>query len=142
MISAAAGLAAGGYIPFASTFAKFLGRGYDQIEMAAITRANIKIVGSHAGVSLGADGPSQMGLPDLAFFRSYHAHGRWLRPAGVRVLPAGRRGGGLSAARELMANIDGMCYMRTHPAGRGAALQAGRDVRGRRLQACWSKATP
>src|SRR5690606_26585759 len=50
MVSVAAGLAAGGYIPFASTFAKFLARAYDQIEMAAITRANIKLVGSHSGV--------------------------------------------------------------------------------------------
>lgn len=70
MISAAVGLAAAGYVPFVSSFAKFLSRGFDQIEMAAITRANIKIVGSHAGISLAADGPSQMSLPDMAFFRS------------------------------------------------------------------------
>jgi transketolase len=66
MVSAAAGLAAAGYIPFASSFAKFLARAYDQVEMASISRANIKLVGSHAGVSLAADGPSQMGLLDAA----------------------------------------------------------------------------
>ncbi|MHC4676675.1 MAG: transketolase, partial [Planctomycetota bacterium] len=60
MISVAVGLAAGGMIPFASSFAKFLARAYDQLEMASITRANINISGSHSGISLGADGPSQM----------------------------------------------------------------------------------
>jgi transketolase len=58
-------------VPFCSTFAKFVTRGYDQIEMAVNSGANIKIVGSHAGVSLAADGPSQMSLPDVAWFRSF-----------------------------------------------------------------------
>jgi transketolase len=71
MISVAAGLAAGGRIPFASTFAKFVTRAYDQIEMAINSGANLKIVGSHAGVSLAADGPSQMSLPDIAWFRAF-----------------------------------------------------------------------
>ncbi|UCE60955.1 MAG: transketolase [Phycisphaerales bacterium] len=70
MISAAAGLSAAGKIPFASSFAKFIARGTDQIDMAAISRANIKIVGSHSGISLGADGPSQMSVSDMAYFRS------------------------------------------------------------------------
>src|SRR5262249_14291676 len=71
MISVAAGAAAAGKIPFCSTFAKFVERAYDQVEMAIIGGANIKITGSHAGVTLAADGPSQMSLPDVAFFRSF-----------------------------------------------------------------------
>jgi transketolase len=66
MVGAAAGLSASGYIPFAATFACFLTRAYDFIRMAAISGANIKLMGSHAGVSIGEDGPSQMGLEDLA----------------------------------------------------------------------------
>src|SRR5439155_10983488 len=60
MFSTAAGLSAAGKIPFCSTFAKFVMRGYDQIEMAIIGGANLKITGSHAGVTLAADGPSQI----------------------------------------------------------------------------------
>ncbi len=71
MISVAAGISAAGKVPFVSTFAKFVTRAYDQIEMAILSGANIKVVGSHAGVSLAADGPSQMGLPDIAWFRSF-----------------------------------------------------------------------
>ncbi|MBK8914254.1 MAG: transketolase [Phycisphaerales bacterium] len=70
MVSAAAGFAAAGYIPFANSFAKFIARAYDQVELASISRANIKLVGSHAGISLAADGPSQMAVADVAFFRS------------------------------------------------------------------------
>ncbi|MBI4401940.1 MAG: transketolase [Nitrospirae bacterium] len=66
MIGAAVGLAACGKIPFAATFACFLTRAYDFIRMAAISRSNIKLVGTHVGVSIGEDGPSQMGLEDLA----------------------------------------------------------------------------
>ena len=70
MVAAAVGLAAMGKIPFVSTFAAFLTRAYDQIRMAAISQANIKLCGSHAGVSIGEDGPSQMGLEDFAMFRA------------------------------------------------------------------------
>ncbi|HEX2973310.1 MAG TPA: transketolase, partial [Tepidisphaeraceae bacterium] len=70
MVSVAAGLAAAGKIPFCSTFGKFFIRAYDQIEMAIISGANFKLTGSHVGVTLAADGPSQMALPDVAFFRS------------------------------------------------------------------------
>ncbi|KKS47890.1 transketolase [Candidatus Gottesmanbacteria bacterium RIFCSPLOWO2_02_FULL_42_29] len=70
MVGAAVGFAKLGYIPFVSTFAAFLTRGFDQIRMAAVSGANIKICGSHAGVSIGEDGPSQMGLEDLAMFRA------------------------------------------------------------------------
>jgi transketolase len=66
MIGTAAGLASQGKIPFAATFACFLTRAYDFIRMAAISHSNIKLMGSHAGVSIGEDGPSQMGLEDLA----------------------------------------------------------------------------
>lgn len=70
MVGAAVGAAECGKIPFASSFACFLSRAYDFIRMAAIGRANVKFCGSHAGVSIGEDGPSQMGLEDLAMFRA------------------------------------------------------------------------
>ena len=70
LVAAAVGLQVRGYKPFASTFAAFLSRAYDFVRMAAISRANIKLVGSHAGVSIGQDGPSQMALEDLAAFRA------------------------------------------------------------------------
>jgi transketolase len=70
MIGAAMGLAARGAIPFPSTFACFLSRAYDFIRMAAISRVGIKMAGSHAGVSIGEDGPSQMALEDLAMCRA------------------------------------------------------------------------
>ncbi len=113
MISAAVGLAAGGKIPFVSSFGKFLVRGYDQLEMAVISNANIKLCGSHAGVSLAADGPSQMGLPDLAFMRSF-AHSR--RVDGAPAIRFFQPCDAVSAFKltELMANTDGLCYMRTH----------------------------
>ncbi|WP_414545403.1 transketolase [Nostoc sp. CCY0012] len=70
MVAAAVGLQVRGYKPFASTFAAFLTRAYDFVRMAAVSRANIKLVGSHAGVSIGQDGPSQMALEDLAAFQA------------------------------------------------------------------------
>ena len=70
MIGAAMGLAARGAIPFPSTFSAFLTRAYDFIRMAAIGNNNIKMAGSHAGVSIGEDGPSQMALEDLAMMRA------------------------------------------------------------------------
>jgi transketolase len=66
MLGAAAGLAACGKIPFVATFAAFFTRAYDFIRMAAISQSNIKLVGTHVGVSIGEDGPSQMGLEDIA----------------------------------------------------------------------------
>ena len=72
MVAAAVGLQVRGYNPFASTFAAFLSRAYDFIRMAAISQANIKLCGSHAGVSIGEDGPSQMALEDLAMMRAVH----------------------------------------------------------------------
>jgi len=113
MISVASGLAASGRIPFASSFAKFIARAADQIDLAAITRANIKIVGSHAGVSLGADGPSQMAVSDVAYFRSLT---RTEVEAGRPLCRLFQPSDAVSAYRcvELMANTNGLCYMRTH----------------------------
>lgn len=113
MFSAAVGLSAAGYIPFASTFGKFVARGYDQIEMANISRANLKIVGSHAGITLAADGPSQMALLDVAFFRAYSSV-----LADDRVSPlcwCFHPADAVSAyhCTRLMVELPGMCYLRT-----------------------------
>jgi len=69
MVGMGMGMAAKGYIPFIATFAAFLSRAHDQVRMAAYSFANLKLCGSHVGVSIGEDGPSQMGLEDLAIFR-------------------------------------------------------------------------
>jgi transketolase len=112
MFSVAAGLSAGGKIPFCSTFAKFVTRAYDQIEMAINSGANFKITGSHAGVTLAADGPSQMSLPDVAFFRSFCHTKNYDGDVAVRYFfPADA----VSCFKitELMANVKGCCYQRT-----------------------------
>jgi len=70
MIATAVGMSVRGFVPFAATFAAFLSRAYDFIRMSAISKANIRLCGSHAGVSIGEDGPSQMALEDLAMMRS------------------------------------------------------------------------
>lgn len=70
MIGMASGIACAGKIPVAATFASFLTRAHDQIRMAAISRLPLRIIGTHAGVSIGEDGPSQMGLEDIALFRT------------------------------------------------------------------------
>ncbi|MFF2846457.1 transketolase [Streptomyces sp. NPDC058001] len=72
LVAAAVGMRARGYVPFASTFAAFLTRAHDFIRMAAASEASIQLVGSHAGVSIGQDGPSQMGLEDLAMMRALY----------------------------------------------------------------------
>jgi transketolase len=72
MIAAAVGMQVRGWRPFASTFAAFFTRAYDFIRMAAVSRADLRLVGSHAGVSIGEDGPSQMGLEDLSALRAVH----------------------------------------------------------------------
>jgi transketolase len=72
MIATAVGMSVRHYVPFASTFAAFLSRAYDFIRMAAISQANIRLSGSHAGVEIGEDGPSQMALEDLAAMRAVH----------------------------------------------------------------------
>ncbi|MBV9421439.1 MAG: transketolase [Solirubrobacterales bacterium] len=73
MLAAAVGIQVRGWVPFASTFAAFFTRAYDFIRMAAISRANIRLSGSHAGVSIGEDGPSQMALEDFAAMRAVHS---------------------------------------------------------------------
>src|SRR5256886_5415459 len=72
MVAAAVGMQVVGLIPFASTFAAFMTRAFDFVRMAAISRASIRLCGSHAGVSIGEDGPSQMALEDLAMMRAVH----------------------------------------------------------------------
>jgi transketolase len=102
MIGAAGGLAACGKIPFASTFAAFFTRAYDFIRMAAISQANIKLVGTHVGVSIGEDGPSQMGLEDIAMMAA--------QPGMTVLYPSD----GTSTYRlvEAAANHKGMVYLR------------------------------
>jgi transketolase len=103
MVGAAAGLASLGKIPFASSFACFLTRAYDFIRMASISQAGVKLCGSHAGVSIGEDGPSQMALEDLAMMRAV---------AGSTVLYPSD---GVSAERlvALAAKTPGIVYLRT-----------------------------
>ncbi|WP_329294924.1 transketolase [Streptomyces pseudovenezuelae] len=106
MVAAAVGLAARGWVPYAGTFAAFLTRAYDFVRMASISGAGLNLVGSHAGVAIGQDGPSQMGLEDLAMMRAIH---------GSTVLyPCDAN----QTARLIagMADLDGIRYLRT---GRG-----------------------
>lgn len=90
-------------VPFTSTFATFYTRAFDQLRMAAISQANIKCCGSHCGVSIGEDGPSQMGLEDIAMFRTL--------PGSTVFYPSDA----VSAERacELAANTQGICFIRT-----------------------------
>jgi transketolase len=112
MFSAAAGLSAGGKLPFCSTFAKFVARGYDQIEMALNSRANFKIVGSHIGANIGPDGPSQMGLTDVAWFRSFTTMRRQDGNPGFYLLQPSDAYQAYALTLK-MAEYDGPCYMRT-----------------------------
>ena len=73
LVGAAVGLQVRNYKAFASTFAAFLSRAYDFVRMTAISRGNIKLVGSHAGVSIGQDSPSQMALEDIASLRAVYS---------------------------------------------------------------------
>jgi transketolase len=103
MVAAAVGMQVRGWRPFASTFAAFFARAYDFTRMAAISQANMCLAGSHAGVSIGEDGPSQMALEDLASFRAVH---------GSTVLYPSCAN---QTARlvEQMAGRDGIVYVRT-----------------------------
>ena len=103
MVGMAAGLAAQRFVPFASTFACFLTRAADQLRMAAISRSNLKVCGSHAGVSIGEDGASQMGLEDLALFRAL--------PESVVLYPAD--GASADACVQLAGVHHGLVYIRT-----------------------------
>jgi transketolase len=103
MVAAAVGIQVRGWVPFASTFACFLSRAYDFIRMAAVSRADIRLSGSHAGVSIGEDGPSQMALEDLAAFRAVGGS-TVLYPSDANQTAR------LVAA---MADLDGISYIRT-----------------------------
>jgi len=103
LVSAAIGMQVRHYVSFASTFAAFMSRAYDFIRMAAISRANLRLCGSHAGVSIGADGPSQMALEDLAMMRAVH---------GSTVLYP-RDANQTIKLVELMAQQPGISYLRS-----------------------------
>lgn len=115
MISVGVGLAARGKVPFLSSFACFLSRAYDQVRMAAISRSSIKLCGSHCGVSIGEDGPSQMALEDIAAFRAVHGS--------VILYPSDA----FSAERltEEAARIPGITYIRTSRPKTGFLYSAG-----------------
>ncbi|MBI5126847.1 transketolase [Candidatus Roizmanbacteria bacterium] len=103
LTSVAVGLQKIGFLPFISTFAAFLTRSFDQLRMAQYSRADLKVVGSHAGVSIGQDGPSQMGLEDITMMRSI-LNSIVLYPAdGV----SGRK------LTRLISNHQGLSYLRT-----------------------------
>ncbi len=103
MVSAAVGMSVRHRVPFASSFAAFLTRAYDFIRMAAISRANIRLSGSHAGVSIGEDGPSQMALEDIAMMRAVH---------GSTVLQPCDANQTAKLVAE-MADTDGIVFLRT-----------------------------
>jgi transketolase len=132
MIAAATGLAVRGYRPFASTFAAFFTRAYDFIRMGSISGVDVRLAGSHAGVEIGADGPSQMGLEDLAMFRAVHGS-TVLYPADATST---------AALVDAMATTTGISYLRTtrgaypvlypsgetFPVGGAKVLRSGDDV--------------
>ncbi|MFF8382813.1 transketolase [Streptomyces kanasensis] len=107
LVAGAVGLAARGYVPYAATFAAFLTRAHDFVRMAAVSRAGINLVGSHAGVAIGPDGPSQMGLEDIAMLRSVHGS-TVLYPCDANQTAR------LTTA---MADLDGIRYLRTSRGG-------------------------
>jgi transketolase len=103
MVGVSTGFAVRGKVPFASTFATFFTRAFDQVRVAGISRANLKLAGSHVGISIGEDGPSQMGLEDLAMMRAV---------AGSTVFYPSDA---VSAEKlmEQMATLPGVCFLRT-----------------------------
>jgi transketolase len=107
MVATSVGMATRGWVPYASTFAAFLTRAYDFVRMASISGAGINLVGSHAGVAIGQDGPSQMGLEDLAMFRAVY---------GSTVLyPCDANQTAKLVAK--MAGLEGIRYLRTSRGG-------------------------
>jgi transketolase len=103
MIASAVGLSVRGYVPFASTFAAFLSRAYDFVRMAGVSEVSIRLSGSHAGCEIGADGPSQMALEDIASLRAVHTS-TVLYPSDA-----------VSTAKLVaqMADLPGVSYLRT-----------------------------
>ncbi len=108
MLATAVGMQVRGWRPFASTFAAFLTRAYDFIRMAAVSRADLCLMGSHAGVAIGEDGPSQMALEDLAALRAVHGS-TVLYPCDANQT---------ARLLEPMADLSGISYLR---ASRGAS---------------------
>ena len=103
LVAAAVGIQVRKWKPFASTFAAFFSRAYDFVRMAAVSRAELKLVGSHAGVSIGEDGPSQMALEDLASMRAVHSS-TVLYPSDANQT---------AKLLETMVDLGGISYMRT-----------------------------
>ncbi len=103
LVATAVGMSVRGYKPFASTFAAFFSRASDFIRMAGISQANIRLTGSHAGVEIGQDGPSQMALEDIASMRAVHSS-TVLYPCDPNQT---------AKLTRLMADTDGIVYMRT-----------------------------
>jgi transketolase len=103
IVSTGVGLAARGKVPFLDTFACFLARAYDEVRMAAISRSNINLCGSHCGVSIGEDGPSQMALEDIAIFRAVHSSAVFYPSDAMST----------ERLTETMARRAGINYMRT-----------------------------
>ena len=128
MVAAAVGMQVAGWKPYASTFAAFLSRAYDFVRMAAISQADLRLSGSHAGVSIGEDGPSQMALEDIASFRAIHGS-TVLHPSDANQAAQ------LVAA---MADTPGISFIRTlrgktpvrTPADEAVAIGGSRIVRG------------
>lgn len=112
MVGVATGLSAGGKVPFVSTFSKFFTRAYDQIEMALYSGANLKIVGSHSGITLASDGPSQMSLPDVAWFRAFSTMKDHRGNPGCYILQPSDAHAAYALVG-VMAEYEGLCYMRT-----------------------------
>jgi transketolase len=119
LVAAAVGIQARGWTPFASTFAAFFSRAYDFVRMAAISRADLRLAGSHAGVSIGEDGPSQMALEDFASLRAVH---------GSAVLHPSDANQTSQLVAE-MADRPGITYLRTLRAGTPVRTPADEEVR-------------
>jgi transketolase len=117
LTAAAVGVGVCGWTPYAATFAAFLTRAHDFLRMAAVSRSDLNVVGSHAGVSIGEDGPSQMGLEDLAMMRTLHG-GTVLYPCDANQTAQ------LVVA---MADRSGICYLRTTRGDTPVIYAAGED---------------
>ena len=124
MVSVGVGLAARGLTAVADTFSCFLSRAVDEVRMAAISRSNLSLCGSHCGVSIGEDGPSQMGLEDIAIFRAVNGS--------VVLYPSDA----VSAERltEFMTRQDGITYLRTSRPKTADSLLERREISRARLQ--------
>ena len=117
LVAAAVGLQVRKWVPFASSFAAFFSRAYDFIRMAAISQANIRLCGSHAGVSIGEDGPSQMALEDLAMMRAVHGS--------TVIYPCDANQTARLVAE--MADREGIVFMRTTRAATPVVYGAGEE---------------